>query len=347
LATLQCLHSIPSFSLYFNKSNKLKTIFENDKNNNDKKYIITKEFQSAFNSCEPFNFNYSTAEAELLKLRVLLYATKERTINSSEISPDSVVKELLLNIHDELNKYVKNSNKPGINNINNEDDDNNNDEEENIDFTNEKEVIDSAIKKFAEKCRSKISDLFFYLTKTVHECPKCQNNLKYTTEIILFSGFYPDRAAIYLNKTDLNIIDLFKHYRKKRLFVDKNENCKNCGTIIKDVNLTKIFYTAPKNLILNFSSFNEKKINVTIDEFINIKDFVERTDISIVDYKLIGAIFYEKNQDEKKYISICRNIQLNDGSWLYFNGNSLQKCSFNEIANHKIVEMLFYTSEKF
>ena len=39
LAALQCLHSIPSFSLYFNKSNKVKTIIENNENNEDKNYI--------------------------------------------------------------------------------------------------------------------------------------------------------------------------------------------------------------------------------------------------------------------------------------------------------------------
>ena len=344
LATLQCLHSIPSFSIYFNKGSKVTTIIEN---NNDKKYIITKTFQSSFNICDPFNFNYKLAESECLKLRIILYAVKERTIKNSEISPDSIIKEILLNMHDELNKYVKNANNPGINSINNDDDDdnNNNNEEENIDFTNENAVISASIKKFTERYRSKISDLFFYLTKTVHECPKCQSKIKYSTDITLFSGFNPERAGIYLNKTDLNIIDLFKHFLKKRLFLDMNDNCQNCGTVIKDVNLTKIFYTSPRNLILNISSFNEDKYKLTIDEIINIKDFVERTDISIVNYKLIGAIFIEKNQDERKYISICRNIQINDGSWLYFNGNSIQNCTFNEIYNHKRLEMLFYTSE--
>jgi hypothetical protein len=163
LATLQCLHSIPSFSFYFNKGNKVTTIIENNGNNDDKKYIITKTFQSAFNVCEPSNFNYNLAESECLKLRIILYAVKERTIKKSEISPDSIVKEILLNMHDELNKYVKNTNKPGINNINNDDDDdNNNDGEENIDFTNEKSVISASIQKFTERYRSKISDLFFY-----------------------------------------------------------------------------------------------------------------------------------------------------------------------------------------
>jgi len=346
LATLQCFHSIPSFSLYFNKSNKIKTIIENDKNADDKKYIITKSFQSAFNVSDPLNFNFDLSEAECLKLRILLYAAKERTINNNEISPDSVVKEILLTMHDELNKYEKNTNMPGINNINNEDGDNNNDEEKNIDFTNENAVITESVKKFTERHRSKISDLFFYLIETVHECPKCQNNIKYSTDIILFYAFSPERAGKYLNKTDLNVLDLLKHFRKKRLFLDMNENCQNCGTT-KDVNLTKIFYTSPKNLILNISSFDEDKYKFTIDEFINIKDFVERKDISLVDYKLIGAIFKEKNQDERKYISICRNIQLNDGSWIYFNGKLIQKCSFNELMNHKNLEMLFYTSETF
>ena len=347
LATLQCLHSIPSFSIYFNKGNKITTIVESDKNSDDKKYVVTKSFQSAFNFSDPLNFNYNLAETECLKLRELLFAAKERTINNSEISVSDIVPELLVNMHNELNKYVKNSNKSGINNINNDDDDNNNDEEENIDYTNENAVISASIKKFTERYRSKISDLFYYLIKTVHECPKCQNIIKYTTNIILFSGFYPDRATTYLNKTDLNIIDLFKHYRKKRLFINMNENCQNCGTTIRDINRTKIFYTSPRNLILDISSANEDKYKLTIDEFINIKDFVERTDISIVNYKLNGAIFKERNQDERKYVSICRNIQLNDGSWLYFNGNSIQKCSFKELTNHKGLIMLFYTSEQF
>ena len=104
LATLQCLHSIPSFSLYFNKGNKVTNIIGNNENNDDKKYIITKTFQSAFNLCDPLNFNYSLAESECLKLRIILFATKERTINNYEISVGDIVPELLVNIHKELNK---------------------------------------------------------------------------------------------------------------------------------------------------------------------------------------------------------------------------------------------------
>ena len=349
IAPLQCLYSIPSFFIYF-KNGKVKTIIENNENTDDKKYIVTKAFQNAFNICDPLNFNYKLAESECIKLRIMIYATKERTIQNSEISLSDVVPDLLNKIHLELNKYVKNASKNGINNINNEDNDNNdnnnNDVEQTIDSSNEQQVISHAIKNYTEHFRSKISDLFFYLTKTVHECPECQNILKYTTDVVVLSGLYPERAGIYLNKTDLNIIDLFKHYRKKRLFLDFNENCQNCGTIIKDINLTKIFYTSPQNLILSISNYNENKYKLAIDEIIDLKDFVERSDISNIVYKLIGAIFIDKKEDENIYVSIARNIQLNDGSWLYFNGNSIIKCSFNELINHKNLKMLFYTNEK-
>ena len=54
---LQCLHSIPSFSSYFSKGNKVINIIENNKNTDDNKYIITEEFQSTYNNCDPINFN--------------------------------------------------------------------------------------------------------------------------------------------------------------------------------------------------------------------------------------------------------------------------------------------------
>ena len=143
-------------------------------------------------------------------------------------------------------------------------------------------VISAAIKKFSEKFRSKISDLFYYIAKTIVDCPECQTLLKYDSSIHCMCGLYPERASIYLSKTDLNIYDLFKHYRKKRLFLDENINCPKCGKIQKNVNRTKIFYTSPINLILSISDQNENKYKLTIDEYINIGEFVQRTDVSNV-----------------------------------------------------------------
>jgi hypothetical protein len=271
-----------------------------------------------------------------------MYEKKEKIlISSSEISPEELVPDLLNKLHDELNNYVKRSDKPGSNNINDEDEDNN----ETFDFTSEEKVISFGIKDFTEKYRSKISDLFYFLIKTIHECPKCQTITGYSSDIYTICKLNPDDASIDFEKADLNIFDLLKHYQAKRLKKDLYEDCPKCGNIIEEVNLTNIFYTSPPNLILSIS-YKEKDIfNLNIDESINIKDFVERTDVSKVNYRLVGAIFIENIGNENKYISITRNIQLNDDSWLYFNGNSFKKSSFNELSNHKNLRMLFYSTE--
>ena len=341
LATFQCLNSIPSFLIYYNDY-KIKTMIENEENFDKKKFSINKTFISAFNLFNPFNFKTKLIQLKCTLLRILLYEGKEKILlSSSEIPPFDLAQDLLQNLHCELNKYVQSSKKPGSNNINDEDDDNN----VTFDFTNEEKVISFTIKDFTEKCRSKISDLFYFMMKTTHECPKCQTITGYSSDIYVYCELNPELASINLEKTDLNIIDLFKYHKSKRLYKEIYEDCPKCGTVIKDVNKTNFFYTSPPNLILRIS-FKEKDLfNLTIDESINIKDFVERTDVSKVDYRLVGAIFKENFGKESKYISITRNIQLNDGSWLYYNGDSIKKSSFNEIFNHKDLKMLFYSTE--
>ena len=133
-------------------------------------------------------------------------------------------------------------------------------------------------------------------------------------------------------------------FRKKRLFINENMNCPKCGKIQKNVSRTSIFYTSPINLILNIFGKNENQINLTIDEYINIGEFVQRTDVSNVNYRLMGALFIEQNeQDGKKYVSITRK-ENNDG-WYFYNGNSIQDCTLNDLVNHKNVQLLFYSSQ--
>ena len=144
-----------------------------------------------------------------------------------------------------------------------------------VDETNEKSVMNSIIKKFSEKFLSKISEQFYYISKTEHECPECQNVIKYSALIHYACGLYPERATSYLNKTDLDVIDLFKHYRKKRLFVDENQNCRFCGKVQKNINRTKIFYTCPLTLILQIEYSKWDQFKLTINEYINIAEFVQ------------------------------------------------------------------------
>ena len=324
-STLECFLSIPAIGPYF-KSEKIQSYIDSDESNENRKYVVTKIFKEGLFYADPNNFNYELAKVECIKLRLMLYAGKENKNKDTEINLFDLVPDLLGHLHKELNKDSSNSEAKN---------------EEQIDNTNEQAVLTSTMKRFSEKYRSKITDQFFYLSKTTHECPDCQRIIKYSSDIFSVCIMRPDRAAIYLDKKNLNIIDLFKHYRKKRLYTNENSYCKFCGKNQENVNRSKVFYTSPYNLILEIEYEDEKEFNLTIDEVINIQDFVEMKNLSTVNYNLVGAIFKEKNENEyKKYVSFTKKT---NGGWIYFNGNTIKESSFNELAKHNNLQMLFYS----
>ena len=327
-STLECFLSIPAIGPYF-KSEKIQSYIDSDESNENRKYVVTKIFKEGLFYADPNNFNYELAKVECIKLRLMLYAGKENKNKDTEINLFDLVPDLLGHLHKELNKDSSNSEAKN---------------EEQIDNTNEQAVLISTMKRFSEKYRSKITDQFFYLSKTIHECPDCQRIIRYSSDIFSVCIMRPDRAAIYLDKKNLNIIDLFKHYRKKRLYTNENTYCKFCGKNQEKVNRSKVFYTSPYNLILEIEYEDEKEFNLTIDEVINIQDFVEMKNLSTVNYNLVGAIFKEKNENEyKKYVSFTKKT---NGGWIYFDGNTIKESSFNELAKHNNLQMLFYSCKK-
>ena len=338
-STLQCLLSIPSIGPYF-RSEKVQSYIDADQNNDNRKYVVTKVFKDALLHSEPSNYNFELFRIECLKLRLLLYVNNEDSNKYTEIPLFDFVPDLLTVLHKELNKEIINNQQPTNKNMNFE---SNINQIGNIDWTNEKSVINAAVQLYTNKYRSKITDQFFYLSKTSHECVECQRIIKYSCNIHCVCIMNPERAALYLKKKDLNIIDLFKHYRKKRLYQNENSNCKYCGKVQKNVNRTKIFYTSPFNLILEIDYEKENSFKLDIDENINIQQFIEKIDISKSNYYLVGAIFAEQNENEsRKYVSITRG---QNGNWFYFDGNFIKNSSLNDLKNHKQLKMLFYSSK--
>ena len=108
------------------------------------------------------------------------------------------------------------------------------------------------------------------MTKTIYQCPKCENNIKYLTSFNCAYCLRPERCAIWIGKKILGLNDLFKHSTKKRLFRDVKLNCKHCKKIQNDINITKKFYTSSINLILGFDYSDESKFLINIEEFIDI-----------------------------------------------------------------------------
>ena len=334
-STLQCLLSFPSISSYF-KGSKIQTYVDNDEKNENKKYLVTKSFKNALFDIGPANFNYEIVKIECLNLRILLFNNKERFENSTEVGINSFIAKLLVKLHNELNKSTKfDNNNPGSNNINEEEDKIN----ESIDYSDENSVLSAKMKVFVEYFRSKISDDFFYIDKASLECNKCQKIFKYTSDIICLTSFYPYRATLYLNKTDIDVIDLFKHYRKKRLFQCDKMKCNCCGEEIDGYYKTKIMYTSPCNLIMFLSNEKPSKFKLTINEYIDISEFVERRDFSKTKYYLVGAIFYD--EEINGYISISK---MEKNEWFCCDGRQVKKSTFNDISNHNNVRVLFYSS---
>lgn len=337
ISALECFMAIPNIGSYF-KSEKIDNLIQND---NDKKYMVTKIIRDSFKSIDPNNFNYQDSKIECFKLRLVFYSKSEGMSEKSlEVNTFTIIEDICNKLHKELNKATTNNAiKPGSNKINEYYLD---DKGNKIDEADEQSVLFNAVKKFGDNFRSRISDQLYFLLKTFYTCPECNNNIKFLTTFHCAYGLYPSRTALWLSKKNINIYDLFQHSNKKRLFEDIKLNCKFCGKVQKDVYITKKLYTSPYNLILGFNYNDESKFNYNIEENINLSQIVERNDICKTCYRLIGATFTEKNEDDTiKYVSYTKDKY---GQWKFFNGNSIQNSSFNELQNHKNIQSLFYTS---
>ena len=343
MSVLECFYCLPQICNYF-KGDKVQTYTNNDPES--KKYFFTKIFRDVLFYMDYNNFKYTEAQNKCLELRMLLFVTKDGGANKqTEVDVFDFIKLITENLHAELNKPKKKNPviAPGANDLNEfyMEKNNQGQTEDAVDETNEISVINDIIKKFSEKFISRISEQFYYISKTEIECPQCQRVLKYSANIHYACGLYPDRTTSYLNKTDLDVIDLFKHYRKKRLYVDENVECKYCGKIQKNMNRTKIFYTCPLNFILQIDYSKWDKFKLTINEYINIADFVQMRNYIQTNYILMGAIFSELNNGQpRKYVAYVRDATNN---WKFFNGNSITNSSFNELQNHSHLKALFYS----
>lgn len=337
LSALECFMAIPTLSSYF-KGDKVSSLVNNDDN---RKYIITKVIRDSLPYMDPNNFDYEQSKIQCLKLRLFFYVKNEGSSEKSpEINTFSIIEDICNRLHRELNKSKNNSEiQPGSNTIN---EDYIDDKGNHIDETDEQSVLSNAVKRFGDNFNSRISNLLYFLLKTVYQCPECNNNIKYETTFHCAYGLHPSRTAVWLNKKNIDIKDLFRHSYKKRLYENKKMNCKFCGKVQNDIYISKRLYTSPYNLILGFNYHDQNKFHYNIEEYINLSELVERTDICSINYRLIGATFTEKNEDDSiKYVSYTKD---SNGQWKYFNGNSIQNSSFDEIQNHEHIQSLFYTS---
>ena len=96
-------------------------------------------------------------------------------------------------------------------------------------------------------------------------------------------------------------------------------------------------------MFLKIDDYDEKEIELNIEEKFNILEDVENIDVMNAMYHLIAVIFNEKTDDQgKKYSS---KIKCDNNEWFYFHGNSMKKY-FSQLINHKKIELLLYSRVK-
>lgn len=322
MSLIFCFFSIKNIEKFFNSNDISVYIKKNQENN---QYLYINLFKKALCYADENYFNYDELNKICLRLLVLFQYKKEIINVFKEIPLGDFINFLLNSLNKELNKnpeLIKSS-------LN----------QELIDGTNEEEVINDILNKL-QKNNSKISDEFSYISKVVNKCLICDNDIKYSSSIDYICYLYPDRAADYLNKKNLDIHDLFLHYIKKRKYGGENIFCNFCLKNQKDVNKIKTFYNFPKNLILYLSYAEKDKFEIDINEIIDIKNFVQQNNNRQIEYILSGVVLVELKGKEKVYSSISKN---KNGDWRFFDGKDIHPSSFNNLKNHKNFKILVYS----
>ena len=186
----------------------------------------------------------------------------------------------------------------------------------------------------------------FFKLKISFECTECGKLLH--DELI--SSFYinlflesKDKNKIE-NKLEVSIIDLFKIRARKYLKNnDKSIICEHCNKKINNLNIYNKLCSTPRYLFLKFD-YKKIDFKIIIQEYINIFYFVEKNEGSICNYKLMGAIFTEKNIDNtEKYVSFSRDED--EKTWNFFNGESIQKSNIAQLINHENLKFLIYSND--
>ena len=298
--------------------------------NQDNKYMYTKKFVEILYFANTKNFTFGQMEHNCLELRYLCDKEKKDINKSKEIDLLDIIIFLFAKMNKELHIEEENNNESLDNSSN----------RETIDQANEESVMDNMIYKW-KKSFSKISDEYFYMEKIARQCLTCNNFINYEGNIKCIFSMYPDSIARSFKKPDINMIDLFEYFKKKRKYGDKKIYCKNCLKYQEKFYESKILYTCPPNFILHLK-YEQYNFNLMIQETIDIKDFVEQQEYCNTKYILTGAIFFESNDDDEKiFSSISKNI---NNEWIYFNGKEIKPSSFNDIQQHKNIQYLFYAN---
>jgi len=249
---------------------------------------------------------------------------------------------ILIQLHEELN-HPKNSNM------------NNNNDLNNIEIQkNKKLMFEYFSKYFMNNNRSIISDLFFGIIYTKSDCLHCGisvyiyqlfNFLIFPLQKVLEYKMKMNNFQINFNNT-VSIDDCFKYSQSPTCLNDYYCNfCKKS----KGCNYTTYLSVLPNIIIIiiNRGKGIEYNINLSFDENINLKNYVEFLSDECM-YELFGLVTHYGDSSQSGHF-VARCISPLDQMWYLYNDSIIQKIGyFNKeefYAGHPYI--LFYRKIKF
>ena len=204
-----------------------------------------------------------------------------------------------------------------------------------IDNRNFKQVFNYFYQNFISQNNSIISDVFFGFSVFINTCLICKNET-YNINVYNNLSFNLKDIASYKNNNNiLSINDCFDYNEKKNIF--PSFNCRNCkqNQAIKENKL----FIGPKTLIINFDTEKDSNINISLDEYLNLREYISYND-SPYYYELVGVICLDSENNTDNFIAFCKNSE--NCNWYKYNNENVSKCLFNEIRQNGKYYTLFY-----
>jgi len=349
ISVINCLYLYDSFRNFFlnegnaiQSSNEVSYLFNKIICSFKKEKEIQNNTSHSYNFGEPDIYKFSNY---LFQFRETLYKNglKKDEEHKYELDPVSLIRFILVKIHEELN--IKKS-------MNGKD---NNYFYDILNTNNPKiDALNNFMTFYKNNFKSIISDDFFGIIKRKSICNYC-NTFRYLYHMVESVHFDLDVLfQYYPQKQNLNILECFDCLNKKYLFLDESSNigCDTCQKFTQH-NIFKQFYYLPKNLIICFDrgvDYHNRNF-IDFDIQLNLTNYVERFLNGNFIYDLLGIICRIEEQDDnniirEKFISFTRKD--NSDKYVEFDFYNKQENIYNleQIKKIGVVVALFYFCNK-
>ena len=209
-------------------------------------------------------------------------------------------------------------------------------------------MLKAFVNEYIQKYQSKISDLFYFMTKSKVTCQNCRIT-SYNFSVSFFIIFPLEKIRQFKSLfygPNVNVVNIYECLTEEQSpVVLDNYYCNNCKKTAKSVQIST-YYTLPFYLIiiLNRGVGNKYKVGFNIDEYIYLQNFAE-FDKSNSSYYLNSVIVHLGPSGESgHFIAYC--VSPIDHLWYLYNDSIVTLCDQKNIGqqiNQKgIPYILFY-----